>query len=169
MSRGQVNDGLAAFRQRLVVFAQAAVSSEPGESAFHDPPLGQNHEARKVVAAPDDFQNPPAQLPRPLDQLTGIAAVGPDQLQPGEPDLEQRQHQLGPVAVLDVGRMHYHGQHQPQRVYDDVTLAAIDFLACVVSTRPPFSTVFTDWLSMIAAEGLDFRPSWIRTCWRRAS
>jgi hypothetical protein len=31
------------------------------------------------------------------------------------------------------------------------------------------SAVFTDWLSMIAAEGLGFRSAWARTFWRRAS
>ena len=128
-----------------------------------------DHEARQVVAALDDLQNPAAQLPRPFDQLARVAAVGPDQLQPPEAALEQSRHQLGPVAVLNVGGMYHHGQHQAQRVYDDMTLATMDFLAGVVATRPPFSTVFTDWLSMIAAEGVGCRPSWIRTCRRRAS
>jgi len=170
MSHRQVNHGLAAFGERLVVLAQPSVSSEPREGSFHDPSLGQDDESRHVVAALDDLQGPPPESPRPVDQLARLPAVGPDQLQPGESALEQgRQHQLGPVAVLDVGRMHHHGQHHPQRVYDDMTLAAIDLLARVVSPRPPFSTVFTDWLSMMAAEGVGFRPSWMRTFWRRAS
>ena len=49
--------------------------------------------------------------------------------------------------------MDHHRQHQAQRVYDDVPLAAVDLLARVVSTRPPFSVVLTDWLSKIAAVG----------------
>lgn len=169
MSHRQVDHGFAALGERLVILAQAAVSSEPREGSFDNPSLGHDYKPRHVVAAPDDLQDPAAQLSRPLDQLARIAAVGPDQLQPAEAPLEQGQHQLGPVAVLDVGRMHHHGKHQTQRVYDDMTLAAVDLLAGVVSTRPPFSTVFTDWLSMIAAEGLGFRPSWTRTCRRRAS
>lgn len=169
MRHGQVDHCLAAFGEHLVVLAQASVSLEPPEGAFHDPSLGQDHEARHVVAALDDFQNPAPELSRPVDQLSGIAAIGPDQLQPGEAAFEFGQHQLGSIAVLNVGRMHHHGQHQAEGVYDDMTLAAVDLLARVVSTRPPFSTVFTDWLSMIAAEGLGFRPSWIRTCRRRVS
>ena len=169
MSHGQIDHGLAALGERFVVLAQAAVSSEPREGSLDDPTLGQNHEPRHVVAALDDLQNPPAQFPRPFDQLARIAAIGPDQLQPAETALEQGQHEFGPVAILDVGGMHHHGQQQTQRVYDDMTLAPVDLLAGVVSPRPPFSTVFTDWLSMIAAEGVGFRPSWMRTRWRRAS
>jgi hypothetical protein len=169
MSHGQVNNSFAALGEGLVILAQAAVSSEPRKRSLDDPTLGQNYEPRYVVVASDDLQNPPAQFPRPFDQLTCITAVGPDQFQPTEVAFEQGQHELGSVAVLNVGRMDHDRQHQAQRVYDDMTLAAIDLLASVVSPRPPFSTVFTDWLSMIAAEGVGFRPSWIRTCRRRVS
>jgi hypothetical protein len=70
---------------------------------------------------------------------------------------------------LDIGGMHNEGQDQAHGVYDDVPLAALDLLAGVVAAGPPFSAVFTDWLSMIAAEGLGFRSAWARTFWRRAS
>jgi len=169
MSHGQVNHGLAALGEHLVILAETSVSLEPPEGSLDDPPLGQDDETCHIVAALDDLQNPTAKFSRPVDQLSGIAAVGPDQLQPRETAFEFRQHQFGPVAVLDAGGMHHHGQHQSKRVYDEMTLSAVDFLAGIVPTRPPFSTVFTDWLSRIAAEGLGFRPSWIRTRWRRAS
>jgi hypothetical protein len=65
--------------------------------------------------------------------------------------------------------MHYDRQEQAQGVYDNVPLAALDLLAGVVAACPPFSTVFTDGLSRIAAEGLGFRSAWPRTFWRRAS
>lgn len=169
MRHSQVNHGFAAFREGLVILAQAAIAAEPGEGSFDNPALGQDHEAGHIVAAFDDLQDPVAQLPRPLDQLSGVAAVGPDQLEPRELADQFDQHEFGPVAVLDVGRMYHHGQDQAQGVYDDVPLASLDLLAGVVASRPPFSTVFTDWLSMIAAEGLGFRPSWTRTFRRRAS
>jgi len=46
---------------------------------------------------------------------------------------------------------------------------AVDFLAGVITARPPFSVVFTDWLSMIAALGLSSRPAACRTLPRKAS
>ena len=169
MDHGQVDDRFAAFGERLVVFAQPTITPEPGKGSLDDPTLGQNLEAGHIVAAFDDLQYPVAHFLGPLDQFAGVAPVGPDQLELGELPDQFGQHQLGPIAVLDIGGMHNDDQEQAHRVYDDVSLASLDLLASVVTARPPFSAVFTDWLSMIAAEGLGFRPSWTRTFWRRAS
>ena len=50
---------------------------------------------------------------------------------------------------------------QAQRVDEDVALLALDLLARIVAVRinagPPFSALFTLWLSMIAAVGLASR------------
>ena len=172
MRHGQVNDRLAALGQRFVILAQAPVAAEPSEGPFGDPSLGQDHEAAQIVAPLDDLENPAAQLSCPVDQVSGVPSVGPDPLEPGELTHQFGRHELGPIAILDVGRMHDHGQQQAQGIYDDVTLAPVDFLARVVAPRPPFSAVLTDppaGGSMIAADGLGFRPSWIRTFRRRAS
>ena len=64
------------------------------------------------------------------------------------------QYQPSAVAILNVGGMHYCRQQQPQ----SVTFASLYPLARVVTSRPPFSVVFTDWLSMTAALGLAARP-----------
>lgn len=169
MSHGQVDHRFAAFGQRFVVLAQTTITTEPGKGSLHDPPLGQNLEAGHIVAAFDDLQDPVAQLPSPVDQFAGVSPIGPNQLEPRELPDQLGQHQLGPVAVLDVGGVYDYGQDQAQGVYDDVPLASLDLLAGVVTARPPFSAVFTDWLSMTAAEGVGLRPSWTRTFWRRAS
>jgi hypothetical protein len=63
--------------------------------------------------------------------------------------------------------MHDNTQQQAKRVYRDVALAALDLLARVESARPPFCTVFTDWLSMMAALGCRFLPSLMRSDSRR--
>jgi len=169
MDHDQVDHRFAAFRQRLVVLAQTAIAAEPSEGSLDNPTLGQNLEAGHVVAAFDDLQDPVAQFSCPVDQFPGVSPIGPDQLEPREFPDQLGQHQLGPVAVLDVGGMHDHSQEQAQGVYNDVPLASLDLLAGVVAPGPPFSTVFTDWLSRIAAEGLGLRPAWTRTFRRRAS
>ncbi len=53
---------------------------------------------------------------------------------------------------------HYHKQ-QAQGVYDEMAFASFDLLApikadAVLVPVPPFSAVLTDWLSMMAAEGV---------------
>jgi hypothetical protein len=50
-------------------------------------------------------------------------------------------------------------KNQPENVYEQVALAAIDLLARIVAVRAPFSVVLTDWLSIIAALGCRLRPS----------
>jgi hypothetical protein len=50
-----------------------------------------------------------------------------------------------------------------------MAFAAVDLLAGIITAPPPFSAVFTDWLSMMAALGLTSRPSSCRTMPRKAS
>jgi hypothetical protein len=52
-----------------------------------------------------------------------------------------------------------HAQEQARSVDGDVALASLDPLGRVVAARPPFSVVFTLWVSTMAAPGLDSRPS----------
>ena len=77
---------------------------------------------------------------------------------------------LAPVPVLDVSRVNHDSQQHPYGIHDDVTLASHHLLTSVKATRPPFSVVLTDWLSMIAAlVGVHSLPSARRTSGRRAS
>lgn len=66
------------------------------------------------------------------------------------------------VAILDAGGMYVGAQQQAERIYENVALLTLDLLARIVSmriVRPPFSALFTLWLSMIAAVGLASRFS----------
>jgi hypothetical protein len=70
---------------------------------------------------------------------------------------------------LDVGSVDHHRQQQSQGIHHNMALTARHLLASVVAARPPFSVVFTDWLSMIAALGVGSRPSISRTLGCKAS
>jgi len=59
--------------------------------------------------------------------------------------------------------MNRHRQEKSERIDSDMALAPVDLLAGIVTADPPFSVVFTLWLSMIAAVGLASRPSRSRT------
>jgi hypothetical protein len=52
-------------------------------------------------------------------------------------------------------------QQQAQRIYEKMALLAFDLLARIIAVRinpgPPFSALFTLWLSMMAAVGLASR------------
>ena len=169
MNHGQINDRLAALSQGFIILTQPAIPSEPGEGPFHDPSLGQHHEAGHRVASLHNRQGPATPTQSPLDQRSGITTVSPDQTQSRKQAAKFSQHRLGADAILNIGGVHYHRQQHAQRIYRNMTLAALDLLGGIIAPRAPFSAVLTDWLSRIAALGVDLRPSWARTCGRRAS
>ena len=134
-----------------------------------------------VWIAPHHAQYPSPSGPSPLHQSAGIGGIGPDQLEPGEPAQQLAQHQLGAVPVPvswhgagsgcwpHVPLRPRAGRWYPRRIHYDVAFAPRYLLAGVVAPRPPFSVVFTDWLSMMAALGVASRPSLSRTWLRSAS
>src|SRR5439155_15436864 len=80
-----------------------------------------------------------------------------------------RQDRFGSITVLDPRRMHHHDEEQPEDIDDDVALAPADALAPIIAPDPPFSVVFTVWLSMIPALGSRVRPEAARRSPRRLS
>ena len=123
----------------------------------HDPALGQHGKSFQLVGTPDDLGLQMGQdfCERALEFPTLIAGVGEQRLQEGIHSEQCRQQQDAAVAILDVGRMNDRVQQQTQRVYQNVALLALDLLARIIAMRidagPPFSALFTLWLSMMAA------------------
>ena len=82
---------------------------------------------------------------------------------------EHRCHHHDPaIAVLNVGSLDDGVQQQAQSVYEYMAFLAFDLLARIIAMRivePPFSALFTLWLSITAAVGLASRPS----CSRQAT
>jgi hypothetical protein len=60
---------------------------------------------------------------------------------------------------LNVSGMNDDGDQQTQRFYEEMPFPAVDFLARVVTMASPFSVVFADWRSIIAAFGARLRPT----------
>jgi hypothetical protein len=113
----------------------------------------------------DDFDDPTARArgshcrPRPL-----ITCIGEDAHNEREQSSRTFvENQCRAVTILDVGRVNHCAQQQAERVYENMALLALDLLARVIAmrinVRPPFSALFTLWLSMIAAVGLTARSS----------
>ena len=156
--------------QTLPVLGQTATSVEPSDRPLDDPALRQNRETVCRVRSLDDFH-----LDLPEDTVQGtlelrplVAAIGVE-LEQKRMQAEDGGHQKhAAITVLDVRRVHDGMEQQALCVYQDVTLLALDFLARVIAMRvgrpPPFSALFTLWLSMIAAVGLASRPASARHC-----
>jgi hypothetical protein len=167
--RALFKGNLAALARLFVVFREPTVLRQPAERTFNNPTMRQDYKPLNIVRPFEDLQHPAGESGAPRHQLPGIAAVRPDQPQARKRPAQLLQHQLGTVPVLDPGAVDDHRQDHSQRVYHDVALAPFDILAFVVAVDPPFWGVFTDWLSMIAADGVGSRPSCSRTFTRKAS
>ena len=95
-----------------------------------------------------------------------ITGIGKEFLQERAQAEQSAKQQNTAVAVLDVCGMNLGVEQQTQRVYENMALLALDLLARIVAMRidasPPFSALFTLWLSMMAALGLASRSSFSR-------
>src|SRR5918999_2556504 len=96
-----------------------------------------------------------------------VGAIGPHFRNPGQLPSQRGQQQLGPFLVMAVRRRHPGLDDQTRGVHQQVVLATLYFLAPVVAPRPPFSVVFTDWLSMTPALGVGSRPTLSRSFSRK--
>ena len=121
----------------------------------------------------DNDQRQPEQEAGEQGREPVVDAVGEHDPKPGVEPLQPPQQVADAVRVLDVGGMDDHAQQQTRAVDRDVALAALDPLGGVPAARPPFSVVFTLWVSTIAAVGLGSRPSLSRSIttrwWRMLS
>jgi len=100
---------------------------------------------------------------RLLELPSLIAGIGEQRLQKGISAEQSRQQQDTTIAILNVGGMNDGVQQQAQYIYENMALLALDLLARVIArgidAGPPFSALFTLWLSMMATVGLASRSS----------
>ena len=169
MNRSYVQPRFRCTGQGFIVLAQPATTSQPRQCSLNHPPAWQH---LKLMAGPgtlDDLQDPARHGHHPVHQLAAVASVSPDESQAWGSSYQFIDDQPRPISVLDIGRMHHHRQQQAHGIYDDVSLSTVDLFTSIIATRPPFSVVFTLWLSMIAALGVGFLPSASRTQGRSVS
>ena len=169
MNHRNLNPCLTGLWQSFIIFAQSTTPTQPAKGALHDPSARQHLKAVAVGRTLDNLQKPASEGVCPLDKLSSITPIGPDQLEPRKSPHKLRKHQHGSVTVLDVGSMDDNSQKQSQGINHDMALASRHLLSRVIATRPPFSVVLTDWLSMMAALGVGSCPSASRTLGRSAS
>ena len=121
---------------RLEILRQSTAAAEPCESSFDDPSAWEIFETPRRVGAFDDFDRPFAHTFQRLAQfLPGIAAVSEDMAQPWIERADRGEHAWGTIAILNAGFMHDEPDQMALRVGDDMTLAALDLLACVIAPR----------------------------------
>ena len=97
--------------------------------------------------------------------VTAIGEDARDERIQGTGSAEQR----AAVAILNARGMRFEQERSSVGVDDDVALALVDLLACIIAAQATgFRGLDTLWLSMIAAEGLASRPTRSRSTMTRA-
>ncbi len=95
-----------------------------------------------------------------------IGAVGEQFSEKGKQTEQCRQQREAAVAILNIGGGDDAVQQQALRVDQDMPLLALDQLARIEASRvdasPPFSALFTLWLSIMQAVGLASRSAFSR-------
>jgi len=95
-----------------------------------------------------------------------IGTVGEQFPEKGKQAEQCRQQREAAVAILNVGGGDEAVQEQALRIDQDMALLALDQLTRVEAVRidasPPFSALFTLWLSMMQAVGLASRFAFSR-------
>ena len=116
-----------------------------------------------MIGAPDDLSFEVGQgfCERLLEMRSLVASIGEELLQERIHSEQGSKQQNATVAILDIGAMNDGVEQQTQRIYENMALLAFDLLARIIAMRidagPPFSALFTLWLSMMAAVGLASR------------
>lgn len=109
----------------------------------------------------------PTERGNPMEELSSITAICPNEPKTQELLSKDIKQNLRAISILDIGGMHHHGNYQTNGIYKQMPLSSVDFLPGIISMEPPFSVVFTDWLSMMAALGSASRPSASRSLSRK--
>jgi hypothetical protein len=147
------------------ILGEPTTSIEPTDGALDEPALRFDDKSFDAVATFDDLDlqsghhvSNAIQEDRP-----GIGAVCEQLAQEWELSEQGGQQQHAAVAVLNVGGSDQGVEQKTELVDQNVTLLALDQLAGVkavwIDRRPPFSALFTLWLSTMQAVGLASRSA----------
>ena len=122
--------------------------------------LGKTTKPLALIAAADDFGYQARQGVRQtiMEHRPGVGAVGKQLLEKRELPEQRGQDHEAAIAILNIGGGDQRMQQQSQSIDENVALLALDQLAAIKPVRinavPPFSALFTLWLSMMQAVGL---------------
>jgi hypothetical protein len=169
LNHSHINKIFTAIHTSFIIFAQPTIPSQPSKRSLNYPTPWQHLEPFSPFIALYHLKHPATHLFNPLHQLTSVTSICPNQAQAWKLSFDLLKDPLGSISVLDRGGVNHHCQDQSQGVDQDVPLSTCNLFPRVIASRPPFSVVFTLWLSIIAALGVSSRPSALRTSSRRVS
>src|ERR1035441_8020641 len=125
---GDIDPSFGAGFGGFVITHQSALAHQPTEGSLHDPAARQYFEACGIVGAFDNLDGQfGAQTLDPLGEcLAGVAAIDPQDAEPGEPAQYPAQNHLRSVAFGGAGRSHGHSEQQSQSIHQQMPLTTFD-------------------------------------------
>jgi len=147
------------------ILGKAATAVEPADRSLDNPALWQNDKAVGSIASTHDlgYQARHGERQTVVKHRPGVSGVGKQLLEEREPPEQSGQNHQSAIAVLYICGCHQPVQIKSHRIDEDVALLALDQLAGVepmwIDMGPPFSALFTLWLSMMQAVGLASRSA----------
>ena len=147
------------------ILGESATATEPANGPLNNPAQGFNDEALGMIGTSDNFDH---QVwhdvgDTMLEDRPRVSAAGEQLAEERELPEHSGQQQDAIVAVLNVGGGHQRVQHQAECIDQDMALFALDQLAGIkamgIGPQPPFSALFTLWLSRMQTVGLASRSA----------
>ncbi len=118
----------------FVVLAEATITAKPGEGSLDNPPSREYLKVLKRRVAFDNLQDSVQRLMNPINQLTAVAAVGPNPFQSRATGFRKLvEYQASAITVLNVGRMDDNFEQVADGVDQDVAFASADLLAGIIA------------------------------------
>lgn len=140
MDVGGLNHRGAGSDGPFVVLAMPSTASVPGVGSLHDPAFFQGDEAFRSLGTHLHLDSPPGTMfGHPLLKMViAILVVAEDRLQSRQLFRRNQGKQLGRSdAVVDARGGDQHGDEQSQRIDQQMSLPALDFLPAVVASLFP--------------------------------
>ena len=117
----------------FVMSVQDSPKHQPTKRPLYNPAFRQYLECVNIIVPLHDFQPPGGLFLDPLDQLTTVAAIRPNQFNAGQATTNPENQLFGSVAVLNLRRMYDDPNEQSQNIYEDVALDPLDLFPGVVA------------------------------------
>lgn len=130
---GDSDKGFSDGGELLVVADEPAVLDNPSEGSLHHPAAAQHLETLYGGRAFDDLDDDMSLLPGPVHEPTGVTPIGKGAFDERVSCAGRLEHHLGAIAILDVGGVDPDCKEASIGVGQDMALATLNLLACVVT------------------------------------
>ena len=150
--------GKTGWDHQIVTFRQTPGAFKPAKGSLHNPTFGLNDKLPPRAFCYFEFPFRFEAI-KPLFKLTPVATISPDFPDVFKVFLKVSQYELPCKTITECGSMYPYHQNQAKSINSYMAFSAFYFLSAIIASIPPFTDVFTDWESILAAVGCGSLPA----------